>query len=242
MTSVNDILEQLELKVQDLNYLTPALTQKIFSVLTVKEISLLCVTSRKFDTVCKQESLWKNKVLSDYSIEKKYGATWRETAQRMSEINMINLNKRWINGETYRELLEEDIDSIFNMKTDLLSPFVNGEEDAILQLMLSFQEETTQPIANIVLGRQFTDDELDEIYYINSREIRIVEAVILVISDQSVPFLPGTVNAFVDNDVSNISVVPKDFILDLIDPIMYVMQFSMFSDRDLDKFIQHSKF
>nr|QBK92840.1 MAG: F-box-like family protein [Pithovirus LCPAC401] len=73
MTSVTDILEQLELKAQDLNYLTPALIQKIFSVLTVKEISLICNINRKFNTICKRESLWKDKVLSDYGIEKKYG-------------------------------------------------------------------------------------------------------------------------------------------------------------------------
>nr|QBK93889.1 MAG: hypothetical protein LCPAC406_02030 [Pithovirus LCPAC406] len=241
MTSVTDILEQLEFKAQDLNYLTPVLIQKIFSTLTVKEISLLCVTNRKFDIVCKQESLWKDKVLSDYGIEKKYGATWRETAQRMSEINMINLNGKWINGETYRELLGEDIELLFITKTNLLSSFVNNDKDAAVELMLNLSEEEIQYIANEVLGRQFTDDELDEIYHINSREIRVIEAVILVIYDQSVPFLPGTANAFSGSGLTGISVSPKDFILDLINPIMYVMQFSMFSDSDLVKFIQHER-
>ncbi len=152
---------------------------------------------------------------------------------------MINLNGKWINGETYRELLEEDIDSIFNMKADLLSPLVNNRESAFTELMMNLQEEDIQELANDVLGRQFTDNELDEIYYINSREIRVIEAVILVIYDQSVPFLPGTVNAFVNNDLTDISVQPKQFILDLIDPIMYVMQFSMFSDSDLEIFINY---
>ncbi len=100
MNTSNKILEHLELRHEDLDNLTSPLIEKIFTNLTVKEISILCGVSKKFDNICKRESLWKKKVLNDYGIEKKYGATWRRTAQRMAKTNMINLNKIWINGNT----------------------------------------------------------------------------------------------------------------------------------------------
>ncbi len=243
MTSASDILEQVELKTQDLNNLTPSVVQKIFSVLTVKEISLLCTTNRKFNTICKEESLWKKKVLNDYGIEKKYGVTWRETAKRMFEVNMINMNDKWVNGQTYREILVNH-PFLFTMKSDLLSLLVNNNEDAVTELTWNLQEEKIQEIANSVLGRQFTNDELDKIYHINSREIKIIEVVILTAYDQSHPFLPGTHipgihDEFVDYDLDEPPAEPKQYILELIDPIIYVMQFSTFSNDNLERLIHH---
>ncbi len=43
-------------------------------------------------------------------------STWKETARLLFEANMINLNANWVNGKTYRELLEEGLgnDSYFH--------------------------------------------------------------------------------------------------------------------------------
>ena len=54
--------------------------QCIFSYLKVGQISQLCHISHAFDLVCKRESLWKNKVWSDYGDRTMYCETWRETA------------------------------------------------------------------------------------------------------------------------------------------------------------------
>ena len=110
--SVEEILTKLRFNYQDLNELPIVQLKDILANLTVKEILLLCTTNKKFNAACKEESFWKNKVFSDYGIEKKYGTTWKETAQRMSQINMINMNKKWIDGQTYKELFDMAIREI----------------------------------------------------------------------------------------------------------------------------------
>ncbi len=126
--SVNKILEHPDTKRKDPSSLCLDLMQKILLSLTVKEISELCRINKTFNNVCRRESFWKNKTLTDYGINKKYwdtdakrpstkcamqssacGATWRETAKNLSLMKMINLNKKWINGMTYRELIEESM-------------------------------------------------------------------------------------------------------------------------------------
>ena len=53
---------------------------KFFYNISVKEILKLCRVNKKFNSVCQRESLWRNKVLLDYGIKKKYGRTWKERA------------------------------------------------------------------------------------------------------------------------------------------------------------------
>ncbi len=106
MSNISLILERLRLKPKDT--LTLAEIQEIFLNLNVKEISELCRISSKFNIVCKRESLWRNKVKSEYGVYKSIrGKTWRETARIFFMGNMINLGKIWVNGMTYKELLEE---------------------------------------------------------------------------------------------------------------------------------------
>ena len=38
-----------------------------------------------------------------------YGFSWKETAKNLSVMNMINFNKKWFNGMTYRELIEKSM-------------------------------------------------------------------------------------------------------------------------------------
>ena len=62
-------LEELDLKVEDLRNLNTDEIQEIFRNLTVKEISKLCVLSKAFNTVCKREKLWEEKVAYEYQPE-----------------------------------------------------------------------------------------------------------------------------------------------------------------------------
>ncbi len=48
------------------------------------------------------------KILHDYCISLPLcGKTWRDSARLFSISNMINMGKEWINGMTYKELLDE---------------------------------------------------------------------------------------------------------------------------------------
>nr|QBK93992.1 MAG: F-box family protein [Pithovirus LCPAC406] len=106
---MNEILAKLRLERQDLNRISSSQLRSVFSDLTVKEISILCGVSKKFNTICKEESFWRTKVLDNYGIEKKYGDTWRQTAINMDKVNMINLGDKWIDGRTYREILGDTV-------------------------------------------------------------------------------------------------------------------------------------
>ncbi len=81
MSSVNEIFAKLRLAEKDLDKLSTSQLETVFSDLTSKEISSLCRVNRKFNTLCKDESFWRNRVLNNHGIEKKYGDTWRETAK-----------------------------------------------------------------------------------------------------------------------------------------------------------------
>nr|QBK92480.1 MAG: hypothetical protein LCPAC401_01180 [Pithovirus LCPAC401] len=55
--------------------------------------------------MCGRESLWQTKVWNDFGIEKKYWDTWRKTAENLFKMKMINLNKKWVNDMTYKEII-----------------------------------------------------------------------------------------------------------------------------------------
>nr|QBK93967.1 MAG: F-box-like protein [Pithovirus LCPAC406] len=107
MNTVNEILGRIHLKEESLGNLPPDVIQEIFLDLSVEEIMKLCRSSIAFNIVCERESFWQTKVWTDFGIEKKYWDTWRKTAENLFKIKMINLNKKWINGMTYREIIDK---------------------------------------------------------------------------------------------------------------------------------------
>ncbi len=182
MSSVDEILERLRLRRQDLNTLSSSQIRSIFEDLTVKEISILCGVNRKFNLICEDEKFWKDKVFNDYGIEKKYGETWRETAKNMSKVNMINLNAEWIDGRTCGEILDDTLngkalDLVFKQK-NLLIPFMGNLRRGQNNLHSLHEEKQIQHYADIYLQRRFTDDELDDIYYIKTTEIYVIYAAV----------------------------------------------------------------
>ena len=239
MASVNEILARLNLNRRDLSNISLVQLRTIFQDLTVKEISTLCAVSRRFNTLCKDESFWRRKVSDDYGIHKKYGNTWRETAINMGKVDMINLNGVWINGRTYMEILNDSLqngaDVITDLQLEYLSSYVadsidTGDPDDIPEQDLLFdkhEEKSIQGLANRSLGRYFTENELNEILHIKSEEMYVIYAAVLAYNSET-PYLPGTM-------LRSDSIVPGlqsyDFLFNMIDPILYVMQFSSFGNN-----------
>ena len=127
MDTINKILKRVHLEKESLGNLPLDVIQEIFLDLPIKEIMKLCRSNVAFNMVCKRESLWQTKVWTDFGIEKKYWDTWRKTAENLFKIKMINLNKKWINGMTYREIIDEvanrtefEIEEKFNIHRSMI--------------------------------------------------------------------------------------------------------------------------
>nr|QBK92601.1 MAG: F-box family protein [Pithovirus LCPAC401] len=233
MTSVSEILTRLNLNRRDLNNISLSQLRTIFKDLTVKEISKLCAVSRKFNSICEDESLWRNKASDDYGIHKKYGNTWRQTARNMDKVNMINLGAKWIDGSTYMKILNNALQngarSVINKQEQYLFYFANNSTSYVddLQWNIENNDIQLQIFANEVLGRDYTEEELNDIYYIKNREIDIIYVAVLTYKGmRGGLYLPGGKTADIDIN----TVLPSyDFLRDMIDPILYIMQFSSFS-------------
>ena len=241
-TSVDEVLRKLRLTRQDLNTMSSTGLRSSISHLSVKEISMLCEVNRKFNKICDNESFWKKKVLDDYGINKKYGATWRETAKRFSITNMINLGTRWANGQTYKEVLDEYLDKgadeLRAVQVEMLNRIFQDEDTAMFAAIELANDPQDQEIRNFgseFLSREITDAEIDKIRLINSRDIMVIKSVILIIVHGAIPFLPGTANRDMEDRMNyNGEAQKHEFLRELIDPVPYVMQSSSFTDQDFD--------
>ena len=226
MTSVSEILARLNLNKRDLNNISLSQLRTIFQDLTVKEISLLCTVNRRFNTVCKDESFWRNKVSDDYGIHKKYGDTWRQTAITMDKVDMINLGAKWIDGRTYMEILNDALQngasSVHEAQLRYLVDYVDNQYNADYILLELHDEKSIQNFAYDEFGEQFTDDDLDDIVYIKNREMNIIYATVLTYRGAGLYLLGDTTTG-------------DAFLRKMIDTIIYVMQFSSFSAERLTK-------
>nr|QBK93701.1 MAG: F-box family protein [Pithovirus LCPAC406] len=231
MASVNEILIRLNLSKRDLNNVSLSQLRTIFQDLTVKEISKLCVISKRFNSICKDESFWRNKVSDDYGIHKKYGNTWRQTAIVMNKVDMINLNNVWIGGRTYKEILDDTLLNgahfILDLQNSYLLPLANNSANDTNELQYHTRNDDTelQDFANEVLHRDYTDDELNDIYYIRNREINVIYATVLTYKGEGL-YLPGDT---IENTTTGTALPSYEFIREMIDPMFYMMQFSSFS-------------
>ncbi len=264
--NVSEILAKLRLERQDLNRLSQSQLQQVFLDLTVKEISVLCRVSSKFNSLCKNDSFWRIKVLNDYGIEKMYGSTWRQTAITMDKVNMINLRGRWIDGRTYREILDDimqgGVNSILNLQQLQLVPYVVAnppilqydtydeksmrdfadhqylndyvENDASHFQREMHDEETIQDFASTTFDRPYTKDELDTIFLIKSKEIDVIYASVLTYKGSN-RYLPG--DTIPHNLTTGIGLPSYEFLREMIDPMLYVMQFSSFSEDRVRRII-----
>ena len=233
MATVSEILAKLNLNVRDLNNVSLSQLETVFKDLTVKEISKLCVVNKRFNTVCENESFWRSKVSDDYGIRKKYGDTWRETARNMYKVGMINLNGVWIDGRTYREILDDALqngsDVVKGLPTKYLLPYVNNNEnDAyFLRYLIGHNENALQDFANQTYNKTYANEAIDNILLINSEEINVIYTSVLTYEGTN-KHLPGECYTFVHDTLS------YEFLHEMIDPILYVMQFSSFPNNEID--------
>nr|QBK92606.1 MAG: F-box family protein [Pithovirus LCPAC401] len=237
MTSVSEILSRLNLSRRDLNDVSLVQLETVFKDLTVKEISLLCAVNRRFNTVCENESFWRNKVSDDYGIHKKYGSTWRQTAINMDKVDMINMDGVWIDERTYREILDDvlqnGLSSIVDLQIQYLLPYADNRKHLALILLTDYDRDDVrlQHFAGDIMGRDYTENELDDIFYIKSRETNVIYASVLTYKGKKKEiYLPGSRNSYASTGTALLS---YEFIRDMIDPIFYVMQSSSFSDEKL---------
>ena len=126
--------------------------------------------------------------------------------------------------------LEEGYDYLHEKQQAFLFQLIK-DEDAASELSWDIEEKDIQDMAEEILKRPFTDDELDDIYHAKSRELKVIVATVLL-RNESGQYLPGTICDM----TRTFSIVPEKFLLDLIDPVIYVMQFSLFSNKDLRNF------
>ncbi len=244
MSSVDEILEKLHFRIQDLNVLPLSQLQDIFLNLDVKEILKLCEVNQKFNSVC-DENFWRIKVLNNYGIEKKYGDTWKETAIVMNKVNMINLGTKWSDGRTYGKILDDilrdgDIaDTVLDLQYQYILRLMDNEDNEnnktyakFIQISLN-DEKALQDFADNCSERPYTASEVDAILLANSREMKVIYAAVLTYRGETpCKYLPG---GTIRNDVTTgFSLQSYEFLRKMIDPMIYVMQFSSFSSDRLD--------
>ncbi len=243
MNQVSGILERMNLTRSDLNDLNPDLIQEMFLDLSVSKISRLCRVSKSFDSVCQRESLWQNKVWIDYGVEKKYGETWRETAKLLSEVNMINLNKKWVNGETYKQILtkawnkrKEGLKYLITLQVNAFYDVIPDHDLAVTLQYINLGPADEETIREVVkdniydIDREFTDDDFDRFLEIRSKEFSILFATLTVLA-QSYPLLPSQSYRSYGIEIKSVFLS----IIKLIDPIPYIMQFSVLSREDIEE-------
>nr|QBK92628.1 MAG: uncharacterized protein LCPAC401_02660 [Pithovirus LCPAC401] len=192
MASVNEILNRLRLKKD----LSSTEIQEILSDLNTDEIAILCRTDKRFDTVCQRESFWKNRVTSQYGVDNPIlGKTWRDTARIFFQSNMIDLGKEWVNGMTYKELIEEAYDRGYeslmylnHLKNEKLSEILEMKIDS---LNFSFYIEDEGTVAEFIMDMLENDDERFKLTQtVLTKELGVIAAAV-AIRYFSYPELPG---------------------------------------------------
>ena len=193
MASVNEIIKRLRLK----KNLSSTEIQEILFDLNTNEISILCRTDKRFDAVCQRESFWKNRVTSQYGVDDPIlGKTWRDTARIFFQSNMINLGKEWINGMTYKELIEEAYDRGYESLM-YLNHIKNEKLGEVLEMKIGslteFYVEDGGNVADSLMD--FLEDD-DQKFILSqtvlTKELGVIAAAV-AIRYFSYPELPGVV-------------------------------------------------
>ena len=171
--SVDEILERIHLQSSNLRNATSQVIQKIFSNLDVGQISRLCQISRSFNLVCREESLWRDKLWNDYGVEIKSKGTWREEAK----VTFLESEKFWktINEDIYyfmTDANDQNSQVIFDDFTN-----IDEVEEAISKFEKNFADhalrEEKEFYATELIFRSFYNTERyidnleDDGYYVN---------------------------------------------------------------------------
>ncbi len=235
------------LNIQNISELGTDVIEQFFYGISVKEILELSVTNTRFSEACKRESFWKKKVLIDYGVEKKYGETWKETAILLSNSNMINLGKEWINGQTYGELLEEG-----TKNDNLFAGILTKYQIPDVQVFVYSESVNNLKSAGIeysnVIEFDFTIAQLNALGFGPTDE-NIVQRVLKVVTREFSVIMHAVVEAKryyglislgrdQENDIDDLrgrDLKTSKEIRSLVDPILYVMMYSLHSVNTLNR-------
>ena len=230
---LRNLLNRLELKENDLDTLGPDIIEKIIMELNVKEVLEICSVSRSFRSLCWKESFWRLKVKSDFGISKQYGNNWKDTAEKLFEDNMINLDKKWVNGKTYKNLINEAFDGNYDSKSQFYSIVtdatvgMSNETSELFHIFLG--ELPTYEFDDVILKNmlevedELTEDEIMEFERILTRELAVIGGVVALYGD-SYPGLPG---------VNNGNIYASNSVDRWFDWDIYVIFFSTVSKSDM---------
>ena len=219
--------------------LSSDLIQKIFTFLSIIKVPKICIISNRFNMVGNREALWRDKVLNNFGVNEKQAKTWRQTAIKMVKCNMINLNNKWVNGQTYREILDEALNeklgkvepnmvdiiltSNIHMKMlNMYTKYVTRNNLDIAHDLMNIDQVacTTQELleyCNCMLGIELTYAEAYAMKCINSREMQIVH------------------NAYIQILVNSLGLSTEISVSMSENPIHYVMKYSLLSLDGLEK-------
>ncbi len=229
------------ININSMNKVVSDILQNIFTYLTIGKISKLSSTNVRFNLVTNRELMWKDMISIRYGVDKTYGSSWKETAKNLFLCNMINLNKRWINGMTYKEILDlavsKGIDgSIYVnvMRSKFLSKGGCFEHHDGKWKSFIYDEQMLQDYAYEAgsYESEFNRKELDYLERVITREITIV--IVTVDTLQESRLLPS--ETYFEYTNQNTPQLPKDVkFSSLFDYVPYVIQFSSFTRTQLWK-------
>nr|QBK92872.1 MAG: uncharacterized protein LCPAC403_00060 [Pithovirus LCPAC403] len=254
MSSVEEILKRVRLKKE----ISSTEIEEILLDINTNEISILCRTDKRFNTVCKRESFWRNRVTSHYGVDNPIlGKTWKDTARIFFQADMINLGKEWVNGMTYKELIEE---SYYRGSESLL--YLHHLKDKMIDEVLESKNNSTTVfyfetdhvfniMADNLVERNITtlsDDELvEKIKPILTKELGVIAAAVAIryFSYPELPGVPGqgeiigkwlTEVNYTGNERKNTDEMSVN-IDEMFEYISYVMSYSSLGDENLMDYI-----
>ena len=256
MNTDRSIKELLTLfNVRNISELGSDIIMEFFNDISVKEAMNLCRINKQFNEVCKREFTWRNKISYDYGIAKKYGDTWKETAKLLYNSNMINLRQKWIDGRTYGELFDEALESnddeffrkvitkhgVDHVDASVYSEFVEDLKSAEVDLFRRYPNYTYDDFDEYGIVLHENEDELQRNLKVMTREFSVIGHAFAEIRGSDVEstdeyglaclgrqskYTAGLGNSELQN-AKNIRL--------LVDPILYVMTYSLMSLNDLNR-------
>ncbi len=182
---------------------------------------------------CKSELLWQSEVWCKFGIKKKYEETWEKTATMLSEANMIDMEKKWVNGKTYREIMKKMFDAKINGVSGFKSMVIENMRKIMGKKFSKFVSYIfdEKSILSIYQPEDFEKSKktTKDLQNILTRELAVVAGVIKIHS-REYSQLPGSADPSVYARNMHIS---SRTALGLFDWDIYVIDFSSLSKDDM---------
>nr|QBK92699.1 MAG: hypothetical protein LCPAC401_03370 [Pithovirus LCPAC401] len=203
---------------------------EVYLFLSVKDVTIPLKVSNLFNI--RNDIMWKKLVRNEFGITKLFGSTWRDIAILLSQCNMINMNKRWIDGRTYNDIFTDSLNNInyfdivrynYRRYTFYHPPDIIDEKTA-KEYVTKYYKET-----NLDAFRFYYDDEFYNHSRFMTRELIILtHAHYHVISNDRM----YGISTLVCSESPNILHYDgPDFFMP--DPISYIMCYSLIPYNDL---------